>query len=649
MKRYLPALVLLAIGCACNVSEDKTAALTGLQERIARLETGIRNAEALRAVKRLQHAYGHYSEMGLWHDFADLYADKGIGHYPHGDLGKEGIRRLFLEEVGQGKLGLDRGRLYAHLMLQPVITLAPDGNTARGRWRILAMMGSYGESAVWAGGTYENEYIRENGIWKIQDLRYYSQYRGLYEQPGWTVDNETAPIHYSPAGAGNPFPNSGNLSPSAESPSGLAALSGQLAQLTQRAQRLNDEDAIRNLQNIYGYYLDRKMWDDCADLFADTATMDLDRRGVYTGKKSIQNAFLQFGPQGLRHGELNDHIQLQIIVSVAADGQTAKARGVELVLSGIPGESGLLGENIFENEYVRENGVWKILSMRVYPRLLTDYAKGWARDAKQTPGPNPDFPPVAVPVNTYRSYPDFQIPPFHFTNPVTGLPPQYPDGTEISGDPENPPSGEASADSMPAATTIEELTDRIVETERMLQMSVACSAAENLAGAYGYYLDEFLWDETADLFALDARRDLSAIGVETGRENIRQSLKRRYPGEKSKDFFTAHQLIQPVVHVAPDGQSANMRVRLFQLGGASGKSGFWLAGIYETATVIENGVWKFHTMDLDYTWTADYRAGWNQVDEKSKGIVATPFPEIVDLPFHYLNPVTKRKPPFFAP
>ena len=82
-----------------------------LQQRIARLETGIRNAEAIRAVKRLQHAYGHYSEMGLWHDFADLYADNGIGHYPHGDLGKEGIRKLFLEEVGQGKLGLAQGRL----------------------------------------------------------------------------------------------------------------------------------------------------------------------------------------------------------------------------------------------------------------------------------------------------------------------------------------------------------------------------------------------------------------------------------------------------------------------------------------------------------------------------------------------------------
>jgi len=211
------------------------------------------------------------------------------------------------------------------------------------------------------------------------------------------------------------------------------------------------------------------------------------------------------------------------------------------------------------------------------------------------------------------------------------------------------PSVNASVKNTSTAITNAELTNRVAEAERLLKISAAFSAAENLAGAYGYYLDESLWDDVADLFALDARRDLSFLGVEVGRENIRKALKLRYPGKKSKDFFTAHQLIQPVIHVAPDGRSAKMRVRLFQLGGASGKSGFWLAGMYEIATVIEDGVCKFRTMALDYTWTADYRTGWAGVDKNTKGIVPTPFPEIVDLPFHYKNPVTARLPPLFMP
>ncbi len=181
--------------------------------------------------------------------------------------------------------------------------------------------------------------------------------------------------------------------------------------------------------------------------------------------------------------------------------------------------------------------------------------------------------------------------------------------------------------------------------EQMLRNSVAYDAAENLASAYGYYLDEFMWDETADLFTRDARRDLSSIGAETGRENIRQSFKRRYPGKKSMDYLLIHQLIQPVIHVAPDGESAKMRVRLFQLAGPSGGNGSWIAGVYECKTGIEDGVWKFRAMDLDYIWTANYKGGWAHVGEKSPGAVQTPFPKIVDLPFHYRNPVTGRRPP----
>jgi hypothetical protein len=52
--------------------------------------------------------------------------------------------------------------------------------------------------------------------------------------------------------------------------------------------------------------------------------------------------------------------------------------------------------------------------------------------------------------------------------------------------------------------------------------------------------------------AMDGK-ELSYVGPE-GRERIRQSLKIRYPGGKPKGSFTAHQITQPVIHVAPDGQ-----------------------------------------------------------------------------------------------
>ncbi len=644
-------LIVIVLNCACSITSKDHEELAALQQRINCLEADVLGAEAIRAVKRLQHAYGHYAELGLWHDFADLFADSAVGHYPSGKLSREGIRHLFLEDVGKGKLGLSEGQLYPHIMLQPVVTLEPDRNSARGRWRCLAMLGSYGGTALWAGGVYENQYIFENGVWKINDLHYYSQYSGLYDQHGWTADEEVIPIHYDPGRAGTPMADRAmQLVSSEAAPPSLAILTEWLGDLSQRVQRLNDEKEVENLQHIYGYYVDRKMWDDVADLFAEDATMELGLRGVYVGKASIRKALDQFGPQGLREGELNDHLQLQTIVHLAPDGHTARARGVELAMSGTQDAGGEWAEGIFENEYIKQNGIWRIKSLHVYCRLLTDYDKGWAKNARPAPGPNKDFLADRPPTEMYEAFPKFHIAPFHFVNPVTGLPPQYPGGMAATGNLLGyRSSGTAPGNRAAAVRSSADLAKGIAETERLLRVAVAYDAAENLASAYGYYLDEFRWDETADLFVRDGRRDLASIGVEVGRENIRKALKLRYPGNKPKDYFTIHQLVQPVIHVAPDGQSANMRVRLFQLGGASGGSGYWIAGIYETKTIMEDGVWKFAAMDLDYIWTANYRDGWAHIKDNGKGIVTAPFPEIIDLPFHYKNPVSGREPPLFLP
>ncbi len=641
MKTFTSILFVFVMSCVTG-SAGESVKLPDLQKQIDRLEADVQGAEAIRAVKRLQYAYGHYAEFGLWNDLADLFAENGIGHYPAGNLRKEEIRKLFLQEVGKGKLGLAEGVFYPHLMLQPVVTLAPDGKSARGRFRVLAMLGNYGGTAIWVGGAYENEYILENGVWKINDLHFYSRYSGRYEQPGWTANNEAIPIHYDPALAGRPLPESMNPPPSTQALPTLANLGRKVADLMRRAQRLNDEAEAENLQHIYGYYVDRKMWDDVADLFAADATMELGLQGVYVGKASIRRALNQFGPPGLREGEVNDRVQLQTVVHVAPDGRTAKVRCVELAMLGVNGVAGQWSEGIFENALIKKNGVWQIKSLRFYPRLLTDYEKGWAKDAKPAPDPSKEFPPDLPPTEAYGIFPKFYIAPFHYANPVTGSVTRYPEGMTPAGDISG---SKLLANTYPAARTVAALVKNIAETKRLFSIAVAYDASENLASAYGFYLDESMWDETADLFARDGKRRFSTVSNEEGRESIRQSLKRRYPGKKPTDYFTVHQLIQPVIHVAPDGQSAKMRVRLFQLGGASGGNGLWLAGSYECRTGIEDGVWKFKEMDLDYTWIADYKGGWAHVSDAAKGIVATPFPKIVDLPFHYANPVSGRKPP----
>ena len=72
---------------------------------------------------------------------------------------------------------------------------------------------------------------------------------------------------------------------------------------------MGDETQVQNLQHSYGYYLDRKLWDDVADLFADDGSLEIAGHGVYVGKARIRRALeALYGPSPLRTGELFDHI-----------------------------------------------------------------------------------------------------------------------------------------------------------------------------------------------------------------------------------------------------------------------------------------------------------------------------------------------------
>ena len=683
VRRTLVVLA-LAAGCLVGLTARGTDDLSASQRpaspelsaeagRVDRLEALTQRVEAISAIKRLQHAYGHYSELGLWHDFADLFADSGIGHYTQGALDREGIRSLFLKEVGGGRVGLADGRIYPHISMQPVVTLAADGQSGKGRWHIMAMLGGYERSASWAGGIYENEYVRENGVWKFKDVRYLPQYSGRYEDPGWTTTNQPAPFHFDASRVGKPIldmpdparaPAPSNVE--GTTPSTLASLAKRMADLAARAQRLSDEIEVTNLQHAYGYYVDRKMWDDVADLFATDGTMEIGLQGVYAGRTSIRRGLNAFGR--LAEGEVNDHVHLQTIVTVLPDGRTARARGTEIGMTGSTGGRALWSQSIYENEFVRQGGVWKLKTMHIYPRFIVDAEKGWAKDAQPAPGPSREFPPDQPPTETYEIYPRFHTAPLHFDHPVTSRPPQYPEGTKVPAASAKATAGTPAMAGKPpsAVKTAAALESLIAATELSVERSRAYHASENLATAYGYYIDEYAWDETADIFSREGWKELSYVGAYVGRERIRQSLKRRYPNPKSPNFLTLHQVVQPVIHVSADARSAKIRGRLFQMGGPSGGTGSWISGIYENTSVDEGGTWKLSGMDLDYVWNAPSRGGWVRVktppsapeismskefppDRPLRGSIAAPFPKVHVVPFHYRNPVSGRMPPVLLP
>lgn len=198
----------------------------------------------------------------------------------------------------------------------------------------------------------------------------------------------------------------------------LADLSAQLAQLQQQAQAANDYIAIANLQATYGYYVDKMHWDDAADLFAQDGSLEIAGRGVFKGQDHVRKYLKQLGE--LKYGTLYNHMQLQPVINVAPDGKTAKGRWRSLMQVGHLGKEARWGEATYENEYVKQEGVWKIQALHSYITFYVEYDKGWNKGAvpmpTQIPGLQPDEPPSV----SYGSFPNVYVPPYHYKNPVTG-------------------------------------------------------------------------------------------------------------------------------------------------------------------------------------------------------------------------------------
>lgn len=194
----------------------------------------------------------------------------------------------------------------------------------------------------------------------------------------------------------------------------------RLTEYRERVDRLEDQHEIETLQAMYGYYFDKGLWSEVADLFAEDGRFEYGQRGVYIGPDRIERALRLFGPERLAPGTLNNHMQLQAVIEVADKGHMATARWQGMVMLSEEGANGIWGVGIYENEYVKEDGVWKIADLHFYVTGMTDYDSGWMRSAIPMEGPSALFPPDEPPSERYRAYPSNYIPPFSYRHPVTG-------------------------------------------------------------------------------------------------------------------------------------------------------------------------------------------------------------------------------------
>lgn len=629
MARLLPpALAGFLIACApaaLNAQPTNTG-------RLASLARDVDRAESIRAVKRLEMAWPHYIDMGEWQRAADLFTDDAeLAHAEDHFHGKAEILAYFRRMIGKGTDGLPAHTIHIPFLVTPIVTLSADGNTAKGRWHAVSMRGSLGGDASWQGGVFECIYVRQHGVWKIASQIFKPTMVGPYET-GWHSYYPELPVfpyHFQPGDIGK----SAVLGPAVNAPATRASLPA----LAGRIEALRDEQAIRNLQDAYGYYVDQKMWVDVADLFAADGSIELAGVGHYAGKIAIRQALELDGPDGLRYGEMNDHVQADLIVDVMPDGRHARARGIDIGMIGRNEGGAFWVVTRFDNLFVKQDGIWRIATMRHALAMKTDYAQGWGKSWIGPSAPPPELQPTGP--APARLPPMWQMERTGVARPLAGM--------------------------------------TLAQAEKAVFIAAGYDAIENLAGGYGQYLDDNHWEELGQIFAAQGERDSAGGGFIRTPARIAAFSRQRYGAyNPHRTGQNMHMRTQPVIDLSADGQKGQMRTRLLQFAiGPEGAKGPFrepmiITGMYEDDVVFENGLWRIKRADIDHLlYTHSYKDGWTHIGE-GDGAKRTPsmssvagvkfdapgagdtdpsFPKLPHMWFHYRNPVSRREPPYLMP
>jgi SnoaL-like domain len=205
----------------------------------------------------------------------------------------------------------------------------------------------------------------------------------------------------------------------------LAQIQKGLDGLGLKIERLEGRNQVEKIQRAYGYYVDKSQWPAIVDMFTKDATYEIGGRGVFIGPDRALAYLHRLGGVGIgsNYGGMYDHQQFQGVVHVSEDGTHAWARWTAFVMAAGRG-SAVWGDCIYENEYVKEDGVWKIKTIHAPFMMYTNFGDSWKNFAttNTTPADRATIPPDLPPTVVYLTYPSFYVPRYHYPNPVTGMP-----------------------------------------------------------------------------------------------------------------------------------------------------------------------------------------------------------------------------------
>lgn len=146
--------------------------LSEIERRVSRLED-------IEAIKQLKARCSALVDRDDAEGFADLFTDDGVFAGAFQSL--EGREAL---------LGVKFWPFMVHYVGNPIIVVERD--EGYGKWYFLRPYTDHEGQACWAGGRYDDHYVRRDGAWKFRKVAITNFFAVPYAE-GWSPASEAAP------------------------------------------------------------------------------------------------------------------------------------------------------------------------------------------------------------------------------------------------------------------------------------------------------------------------------------------------------------------------------------------------------------------------------------------------------------------------
>jgi uncharacterized protein (TIGR02246 family) len=302
-------------------------------------------------IRRMLVEYGAFLDGRDYAAYAGLFAADGVWTGGFGSFtGPKAIEQMLVDNLGAPEPGFVNKSSF-HMMSNPLIEIDGDRASVTSSYLFWTRSSANSPNPLLAG-RYVDEFVRENGSWKIARRTTYGQIP--YRDPN---------------------------NPEANDATGLPSLEARL-------RKAEDILAIQRVITDYSAMIDAQDFEGYAALFARDGVWQ-NGNTIRTGPEEIKAMLVGlFGtpPEGFVNRE-SYHLVSNLEINVDGDTATARSRHL-LVMRGPDGSPipELAGQ--YEDEFIREDGVWRIKRRVDNPIMPT--GEEWLREIRARNAPQAD-------------------------------------------------------------------------------------------------------------------------------------------------------------------------------------------------------------------------------------------------------------------